>query len=70
LRTERFLRFIECQKTKRAWISFPDLAGRYGRNIGIAEGYEQLKRSVINGEFEATAEPACFTCIPPSPPRR
>jgi hypothetical protein len=52
LRTGRFLRFIECQKTKRAWISFRDLAGRYGRNIGIAEGYEQLKRSVINGEFE------------------
>src|SRR6516225_4477201 len=51
-RLARILRFAERQKKQRAWISFSELAERYGRNIGITEGYEQLKRAVINGEFE------------------
>jgi hypothetical protein len=51
-RTARILRFIDRQKKQRAWIAFGELAECYGRNIGIAEGYEQLKRAVINGEFE------------------
>jgi hypothetical protein len=50
-RLARILRFIDCQKKQRAWISFSELAERDGRNIGIAEGYEQLKHAVIN-EFE------------------
>jgi hypothetical protein len=51
-RTARILRFIARQKKQCAWVSFGELAERYGRNIGIAEGYEQLERAVINGEFE------------------
>jgi len=51
-RTARILRFADRQKKQREWIQFSELAERYGRNIGIAEGYEQLKRAVIAGEFE------------------
>ena len=51
-RAARILRFMDRQKNERAWIAFPELAEGYGRNIGSAEGYEQLKRAVINGEFE------------------
>jgi hypothetical protein len=46
------LRFVDRQKKQRAWISFGELAECCGRNIGITEGYEQLKRAVIDGEFE------------------
>jgi hypothetical protein len=51
-RADRILRFIDRQKTQRAWVQFSELAEQYGRNIGIAEGYEQLKRAVIKGDFE------------------
>jgi hypothetical protein len=51
-RLARILRFIDRQKKQRAWISFSELAERYGRNIGIDEGYKQLQQSVINGKFE------------------
>ena len=51
-RLARILRFIDRQKKQRAWISFSELAERGGRNIGITEEYEQLKRAVIDGEFE------------------
>jgi hypothetical protein len=43
---------MDRQKKQRAWIRFDELAERYGRNIGIAEGYEQLKHALIDGKFE------------------
>jgi len=51
-RLARIVRFADRQKKQRAWIQFSELAERHRRNIGIDEGYEQLKRAVINGEFE------------------
>jgi hypothetical protein len=46
-RAARILRFAQRQNKERKWIRFTELAERYGRNIGIAEGYDQLQRAVI-----------------------
>jgi hypothetical protein len=51
-RANRILHFTDRQNKAREWISFSELAERYSRNIGNDEGYEQLKRAVIGGEFE------------------
>ena len=51
-RAARILRFAECQSRERDWIWFSELAERYGRNIGVSEGYEQLRLAIIAGEFE------------------
>jgi hypothetical protein len=51
-RAARMLRFAKRQEQERCWIRFIELAERYGRNIGVAEGYEQLRLAVMNGDFE------------------
>ena len=51
-RAGRMLRFADRQEQERRWIRFIELAERYGRNIGVAEGYEQLRLAVMNGDFE------------------
>jgi P4 family phage/plasmid primase-like protien len=63
-RTARILRFMDRQKKQRAWIQFSELAERYGRNIGTAEGYEQLKRAVIDGKFERNGRSRVFYLHP------
>jgi hypothetical protein len=45
-------KFAKDQQEKREWICFSEIAERYAREIGRSEGYEQLRRSVIAGEFE------------------
>jgi hypothetical protein len=51
-RAKRIMRFADRQARERRWIEFGELAERYGRNIGTAEGYELLRRAMIAGEFE------------------
>jgi hypothetical protein len=51
-RAKRIMRFADRQAHERRWIEFGELAERYGRNVGISEGYELLRRAVIAGEFE------------------
>jgi hypothetical protein len=51
-RAKRSIRFADRQARERQWIAFSELAERYARNIGISEGYEALRRAVIDGEFE------------------
>ena len=63
-RAARILRFADRQSRNRAWIRFTELAERYGRNVGVSEGYEQLRLAVIAGEFERNGRCRVFYLHP------